>query len=98
LPGLLTAAAIERPRRTLIARVLISLRANVPVAVGAELALVADEHRRRFLVVLELPEQPVRRDVRIFAAARMIHGGSVARAVAGAVERRHALDQLEGRE
>ena len=98
LPRLLTAAAIERRRRTLIARVFVSFRANVPVAVRAELALVADEHRRRFLVVLELPEQPVRRDVRIFAAARVIHGGGVARAVAGAVERRHVLEQLECRE
>ena len=98
LPRLLVAAAIERPRRTLVARVFVAFCPHVPVAVRAELARVADEHRRRLLVVLELPEQPVRRDVRVFAAAGVIDGRRVAGAVAGPVERRHVLEQLECRE
>ena len=71
-----------------------ALRLHVPGRQRAQRAVVADEHLRGVGVLLELPPQPVRRDVRVFAAAGMEHGGRVAGVRARAVERRHVRDRL----
>src|SRR5690242_18917539 len=67
---------------------------DVPVAVRTQAALRTHKHRLGLLVALELPQHPVRRDVRELAAAGMICGGRVARAVPGAVKRREPVDRF----
>src|SRR5580704_16750844 len=64
-----------------------TLRSHVPVRIGAEAAVLADEHLAGFLVALEGPLEPVRGDIGELAAAGMKDRRGVAGVVPGAIKR-----------
>src|SRR5262245_1537155 len=66
-----------------------------PVPVGAQAAGSTRESAAGGGIALELPLEPVHRDIGELTAARMAESAGVAAVVAGPIEHRHMIDRLE---